>query len=102
MTSENKTYQSKNNCENSIHKNQEMDYLRPPSNRVKIAPARFRSNEENLEKNEQKEETNNLKTINRKRKLKGENLSKEPENESEPKQKLTKISKMTKDKEIIL
>ena len=46
MTSENKTYQSKNNCENSIHKNQEMDYQRPPSNRVKIAPARYRSNEE--------------------------------------------------------
>ena len=44
VTSENKTYQSKNNCENSIHKNQEMDYQRPPSNRVKIAPARFRSN----------------------------------------------------------
>ena len=80
-----------------------MDYRRPPSNRVKIAPARFRSNEENLEKvkekNEQKEEKDNSKTINRKRKLKGENLSKEPENESEPKQKLTKISKMTKDKE---
>ena len=72
MTSENKTYQSKNNCEN-IHKNQEMNYQRPPSNRVKIAPARFRSNEENLEKvkekNEQKEETNNSKTINRKRKF---------------------------------
>ena len=51
----------------------EMDYRRPPSNRVKIAPARFRSNEENLEKvkekNEQKEETNNSKTINRKRKF---------------------------------
>ena len=52
---------------------QEMDYLRPPSKRVKNAPARFKSDEEDLEKvkerNEQKEETNNSKTINRKRKL---------------------------------
>jgi hypothetical protein len=50
-----------------------MDYRRPTSKRVKNAPARFRSDEENLEKvkerNEKKEQTNNSKTLNRKRKF---------------------------------